>query len=149
RGPDVPLVVAGPRGRGAEAFDAEARKLGLESAVRVTGFVPAADLPVLLAAALALVHPSKYEGFGLTPLEAMAAGTAVLAANTGALPEVVGDAGMLLPPDDVDAWANAMTRVNDDDALRRSMVERGRAWAEGFTWGRAAQETAAVYRTCL
>jgi len=117
--------------------------------VRVTGFVSAADLTVLLAAALALVHPSKYEGFGLTPLEAMAGGTAVLAANTGALPEVVGDAGMLLPPDDVDAWAAAMARVNDDDDLRRSLVERGRTWSERFTWAQAAKETAAVYRACL
>ncbi|HEV3351765.1 MAG TPA: glycosyltransferase family 1 protein [Acidimicrobiales bacterium] len=148
-GPDVPLVVAGPRGRGADEFDAETRRLGLESAVRVTGFVSAADLPVLLAAARALVHPSKYEGFGLTPLEAMAAGTPVLAANTGALPEVVGDAGVLLPPDDVDAWSKAMTQVHDDDDLRRSMVERGRAWSERFTWERAATETAAVYRACL
>ena len=148
-GPDVPLVVAGPRGRGAEELDAEAARLGLQSAVRVTGFVSAADLPVFLAAALALVHPSKYEGFGLTPLEAMAAGTPVLAANTGALPEVVGDAGMLLPPDDVDAWAKAMTRVSEDDDLRRSMVERGRAWSERFTWGEAAKQTAAVYRACL
>jgi alpha-1,3-rhamnosyl/mannosyltransferase len=117
--------------------------------VRVTGFVSAADLPVLLAAARALVHPSKYEGFGLTPLEAMAAGTPVLAANTGALPEVVGDAGVLLPPDDVEAWSKAMTQVHDDDDLRRAMVERGRAWSERFTWARAAKETAAVYRACL
>ena len=148
-GPDVPLVVAGPRGRGADEFDAETSKLGLQSAVRVTGFVSAADLPVLLASALALVHPSKYEGFGLTPLEAMAAGTPVLASNTGALPEVVGDAGMLLPADDVDAWAEAMAQVNEDDDIRRSMVERGRAWSEGFTWERAAAETADVYRACL
>ena len=122
---------------------------GIQSALRVTGFVSAADLPVLLAAALALVHPSKYEGFGLTPLEAMAAGTPVLAANTGALPEVVGDAGTLLPPDDVEMWTKAMTQVSEDDALRRSMIERGRTWSERFTWGRAASETAAVYRTCL
>ncbi|MBV9040825.1 MAG: glycosyltransferase family 4 protein [Acidimicrobiia bacterium] len=148
-GPDAHLVVAGPRWHDSDEFDAEARRLGLQSALRVTGFVSAADLPVLFAAALALVHPSKYEGFGLTPLEAMAAGTPVLAANTGALPEVVGDAGMLLPPDDVDAWAEAMTSVKDDDVLRRSMVERGRAWSERFTWGRAAAETAAVYRACL
>ena len=148
-GPDVPLVVAGPRGRGADEFDAETAKLGLQSAVRVTGFVSAADLPVLLTAALALVHPSKYEGFGLTPLEAMAAGTPVLAANTGALPEVVGDAGILLPPDDVDAWAKAMAQVNEDEDLRRSMVERGRTWSEGFTWDTAATRTAAVYRACL
>jgi len=148
-GPDVPLVVAGPRGRGAEEFDAETHRLGLQSAVRVTGFVSAADLPVLLAAALALVHPSKYEGFGLTPLEAMAAGTPVLAANTGALPEVVGDAGILLPPDDVDAWSAAMSRINDDDELRRSLAERGRAWSERFTWEEAAKQTAAVYRACL
>jgi len=148
-GSDIPLVVAGPRGRGADEFDAETRRLGLQSAIRVTGFVSAADLPVVLAAALALVHPSKYEGFGLTPLEAMAAGTAVLAANTGALPEVVGDAGILLPPDDVDAWAEAMARVHTDDDLRRSMVERGRSWSERFTWARAARETAAVYRACL
>ena len=148
-GPDIPLVVAGPRGRGADEFDAEAARLGLQGALRVTGFVSPADLPVLLRAALALVHPSKYEGFGLTPLEAMAAGTAVLAANTGALPEVVGDAGMLLPPDDVDAWAKGMARVSEDDGLRRSMVERGQAWSTGFTWERAARETAAVYRACL
>jgi glycosyltransferase involved in cell wall biosynthesis len=149
RGPDVPLVVAGPRGTGSDEIDAEAGRLGLRDAVRVTGFVSASDLPVLLTAALALVHPSKYEGFGLTPLEAMAAGTAVLAANTGALPEVVGDAGMLLQPDDVDAWAAAMTQLIEDDALRRSMVERGRAWSERFTWDRAAKETTAVYRACL
>jgi alpha-1,3-rhamnosyl/mannosyltransferase len=148
-GSDIPLVVAGPRGRGADEFDAEVRRLQLQSATRVTGFVSAADLPVLLAAALALVHPSKYEGFGLTPLEAMAAGTAVVAANTGALPEVVGDAGILLPPDDVDAWAQAMAQVHEDEALRRSLVERGRTWSERFTWARAAQETAAVYRACL
>jgi alpha-1,3-rhamnosyl/mannosyltransferase len=148
-GPDIPLVVAGPRGRGADEFDAEAARLGLQSAVRVTGFVSAADLPVLCAAALALVHPSKYEGFGLTPLEAMAAGTPVLAANTGALPEVVGDAGILLPPDDVDAWSDAMRRIAEDDGLRRSMIEHGRSWTEQFTWGRAAKETAAVYRACL
>ena len=141
-GPDIPLVVAGPRGRGAEEFDAETSRLGLHSAVRVAGFVSAADLPVLLAAALALVHPSKYEGFGLTPLEAMAAGTPVLAANTGALPEVVGDAGMLLPPDDVEAWATAMAQVNDDDGLRRSLVERGQTWSERFTWATTASQTA-------
>ncbi|MBV8160716.1 MAG: glycosyltransferase family 4 protein, partial [Acidimicrobiia bacterium] len=148
-GPDVDLVVAGPRGRGAEDFDAETTRLRLESAVRVTGFVPAADLPVLLAAALALVHPSKYEGFGLTPLEAMAAGTPVLAASTGALPEVVSDAGMLLPPDDVDAWSNAMVQLNEDGDLRRSLVERGRTWSERFTWAETARQTAAVYRGCL
>src|SRR5438270_397987 len=65
------------------------------------------------------------------------------------LPEVVGDAGILLPPDDVDAWARAMHQVAEDDGLRRSMIERGRAWSERFTWGRAAKETAAVYRACL
>jgi len=73
----------------------------------------------------------------------------VLAAHTGALPEVVGDAGILLPPDDVDAWARAMHQVAEDDGLRRSMIERGRAWSERFTWGRAAKETAAVYRACV
>src|SRR5437588_5973033 len=141
RGPDIPLVVAGPRGRGAEEFDAEAARLGLQSAMRVTGFISAADLPVLLASALALVHPSKYEGFGLTPLEAMATGTAVLAANTGALPEVVGDAGMLLQPDDVDAWDGAMTQLTEDDAMRRSMVDRGRAWSQRFRGDRPTDDT--------
>jgi alpha-1,3-rhamnosyl/mannosyltransferase len=148
-GPDLPLVVAGPRGRGADEFDAEARRLGIQSALRVTGFVSAADLPVLLAAALALVHPSKYEGFGLTPLEAMASSTPVLAANTGSLPEVVGNAGMLLPPDDVEAWTKAMIQVSEDDAMSRSLIERGRTWSENFTWERTAAETAAVYRACL
>jgi len=148
-GSDIPLVVAGPRWRDSADFDTEAQRLRLQSAVRVTGFVSAAELPVLLAAALALVHPSKYEGFGLTPLEAMAAGTPVLAANKGALPEVVGDAGMLLEPDDVDAWSSTMKRISEDVGLRRSMVDRGRTWSERFTWERAARETAAVYRACL
>jgi alpha-1,3-rhamnosyl/mannosyltransferase len=107
------------------------------------------DLAALMTGALALVHPSRYEGFGLTPLEAMACGTPVVAADTGALPEVVGDAGMLLAFDDVQSWTDAIARLAEDDEFRRDLSERGRARAAAFTWERAARETAAVHRACL
>ena len=112
--------------------------------VRVLGYVPDQDLPALMSGALALAFPSLYEGFGLPALEAMACGTPVLASNTSSLPEVVGDAGLLVGPLDVDAIANGLERLVQDADLRRELAARGLSRAAGFTWERAARATLAV-----
>jgi glycosyltransferase involved in cell wall biosynthesis len=107
------------------------------------------QLPALYGAAAALLIPSRHEGFGLPALEAMAAGTAVLAARAGALPEVTGDAAELLDPDDDEAWIGAARRLLDDGALRTRRIEAGRARAVELSWDRTARETLAVYRAAL
>ena len=97
--------------------------------------------------ARALVTPSLYEGFGLPPLEAMACGTPVITSNLSALPEVVGDAGVLVDPKDVDALAVAMWRILSDEPLRASLISKGFKRAAVFSWEKAAQETWALYHS--
>lgn len=143
------LVVAGPPGLGADVVLAEVSRLGLDDRVRIGGFVPDADLPLLVAGAAALVHPSRDEGFGLTPLEAMAAGTASISSNCGSLPEVVGDAGLLVDPDDADAWAAAIATVTTSDDERAELERRGRQHVERFTWDATARGIADVHRALL
>ena len=101
------------------------------------------DLPALYSHAAVFVQPSSYEGFGLTALEAMACGTPVVAADAGSLPEVVGDAGLLVPPRDVAALADALESVLADP---RDLGERGRVQSEQYTWERSAEHHAAVYQ---
>ncbi|HEX9799339.1 MAG TPA: glycosyltransferase family 1 protein [Thermoanaerobaculia bacterium] len=113
------------------------------------GVVAEDDLPALYRGALALVVPSLWEGFGLPAAEAMACGTPVAAADRGALPEVIGDAGLLFPPDDVDAIAAALARLLDDAALRAELARRGPQRAERFRWRESARATLAVYREAL
>lgn len=143
------LLVVGPSGRGAAAVRDEVDRLGLTQRVRFAGYVPGVALPTLLAGALALVHPSLDEGFGLTPLEAMAAGTAVLASNAGSLPEVVGDGGVLLVPDDADAWAGAIEAVATDDEHRDAVVAAGARHQARFTWEATARATMAAHLEVL
>jgi glycosyltransferase involved in cell wall biosynthesis len=148
-GERLPLLLAGPPGDGLDDLRAEAARLGVSSLVRHLGYVDAADLPPLVAGAAALVHPSREEGFGLPPLEAMAAGTPVVAADAASLPEVAGQAALLAPPDDPDAWAAAIAALRRDPELRARMVAAGRERAAGFTWERAAAATRAVYERLL
>ena len=149
RGPEVALLLAGRVHESGDAVIAEIDRLGLGSRVRVAGFVPDADLRVLVQGALALAHPSVDEGFGLPPLEAMAAGVAVVAARAGSVPEIVGDGGVLVEPLDEDAWTAALTMVVEDDEERRRLVAAGRTQSAAFTWERAAQQTLAVYERVL
>lgn len=122
-------------------------KLGIEDHVVHLGPVPDERLPQIYREADLLVMPSLHEGFGLPVLEAMASGTPVLAANRGSLPEVVGDAGLLVDdPADPDALADAIVRGVGDATLRRDLRARGLARAATFTWERTAHETLAVYR---
>ena len=96
-----------------------------------------------------MLHPSADEGFGLTPLEAMACGVPTAVSNAGALPEVCGDAAILVDPHDPDAWAEAISRLLEDDDLRATLIARGCTRAEGFRWHRVASETIAVHRAAL
>jgi glycosyltransferase involved in cell wall biosynthesis len=145
----VALLAAGPRGKGADAIAAEVDRLGLHDRVRFAGFVPDAELPVLVGASLALVHPSRDEGFGITPIEAMAAGVPAVASAVGSVPEVAGDAAVLVGPDDVDGWAAALTALATDDDHRRSLVARGDRHQARFTWRAAAEATLAVHDEVL
>ena len=114
--------------------------------LRALGFVPDADLPALYAGATVSVYPSLYEGFGFPVLEAMAAGCPVVSSDTSSLPEVVGDAGLLLAPGDTDAWADALRTLLRESEIRQDLARRGREQAARFTWERTARETLAVYR---
>jgi alpha-1,3-rhamnosyl/mannosyltransferase len=143
-----PLVVAGPDGLGAAGIRAEVQRLGLGNRVRFMGFVAEGELPALMAGSSGLCHPATYEGFGFTPLEAMAMGTPVVVSRGGALPEVVGDAGLIVDPDDVDGWASAI-RSLDDPSIRSRLVEAGSRQASRYTWSRTADATVRLHAEVL
>jgi glycosyltransferase involved in cell wall biosynthesis len=134
-----PLVIVGGWGWRYEAIRQRIEAAG--TAVRLLGQVGPADLPGLYNAATCLAHPAWYEGFGLTPLEALACGTPVVASNAASLPEVVGDAGLLVNPADVDGWTLALSRLVEDASLRADLRQRGLSRAAGFSWSRAASDT--------
>jgi glycosyltransferase involved in cell wall biosynthesis len=143
---DVPtLAIAGAEGWWYDDLYQQVRRERLEGAVRFLGRVADADLPALYSAAAGFVYPSLYEGFGLPPLEALACGTPVVCSNRSSLPEVVGDAALLVDPTDVAALAGALERLLDDEPLRRDLRARGLARAARFTWSRTAAETLQVY----
>ena len=140
------LVLMGGDGRASSDITALVVALGLSEAVAFEGYLEVAQLRALYAAADLFVLPSLHEGFGLPILEAMACGTPVVAATTSSLPEVVGDAGLLVPPGDPDALAAAMTRVLEDADLAADLKQRGLNRAKLFTWEATAAKTLAVYR---
>lgn len=140
------LVVAGAPGWRADEIQARANGLGLAERVRFTGFVDEQDLPQLYRGAQLFAFPSLYEGFGLPLLEAMACGVPVVASNVSAMPEVAGDAALLVDPRSEEQLAEAISRVAVDDALRGRMRERGARRAAEFTWEQAARRTMEIYR---
>ena len=132
------LVLAGSDWNGAAVIKDRIVQLGLSDDVITTGFVDAQLLPPLYAAADLFVFPSLFEGFGIPLLEAMAAGTAVCAANVSSIPEVVGDAALLFDPRDPEDIARQLQRLLQDSALRQQLVARGRQRARQFSWDDAA-----------
>lgn len=142
---DVKLVIAGKPGWLYKETFATATRLGLGDDVIFTGYVEDADLPALYNAATALAMPSRYEGFGLPVVEAMACGTPVVCSDASSLPEVAGDAALLVPPGDVRGWAEALSRIVADVGLRAALREKGLKQAARFSWDRAAQQTSRVY----
>lgn len=139
-GEEVKLVLAGKPGWLYDEILALARADRLRERVVLLGYVAPQDLPALLSGALAFVLPSWYEGFGLPILEAMACETPVICSNVSSLPEVAGDAALLVDPRDVHGWADAMQRFAQDEVLRQTLIERGRERARHFTWQRCAQQ---------
>ena len=144
--PEVALVVAGPDGWGVEAFDSSVAAARHRDRIHRVGYLSEPDRASLLAGATLLAYPSRYEGFGHPPLEAMQVQVPVVAAAAGALPEVLGDAALLPDPDDVDALADAVAEVLDDAALRARLVERGLERVGRFSWDEAGREFLATYR---
>ncbi|MEM7346185.1 MAG: glycosyltransferase family 1 protein [Chloroflexota bacterium] len=122
------------------------KTLDLENHVAFLGRVPSEDLVYLYNAAHMLVHPSFYEGFGLTPLEAMTCGTPAIVSNTSALPEVVSDAAVLINPHDIEGLTVAMQEVLTDEELRKDLISKGLKRAKHFSWDTAAAKTLEVYR---
>lgn len=142
----VRLVLAGAAGWGTDELDAAlARSPAADRVVRL-GWVDDAARASLLAGASALAYPSRYEGFGLPPLEAMAAGTPVVATAVGAVPEVVGDAAVLVPPADAGALAEALRSVLVDGDRADELRRRGRARVAAFDWGRTVDGLVDLYR---
>lgn len=142
---DAPLLMGGGKGWMYDAVFRRLDELGLRDRVRFIGYLDEEELPLWYAAATVFVFPSIYEGFGMPPLEAMACGAPVVTSNAASLPEVVGDAGLMVPPDDPDGFAAAIERLLDDAELRRELRERGFRQAQAYSWRTTAERTLAAY----
>jgi glycosyltransferase involved in cell wall biosynthesis len=140
------LVIVGRKLWLASEIFGEVKRQQWADDVILTGYVADEDLPALYRAARAFVYPSLFEGFGLPPLEAMACGTPVVTSDVTSLPEVTGDAALLIDPNDERALANAMIEIVNNDALRAELRERGIAQAKKFTWRDAAEKTLSLYQ---
>ncbi len=149
-GPDgLKLVVIGDETSNYPSVRQAVHRHRLDKHVRFFGFLPAATLVVFYRLARAFVFPSLYEGFGLPPLEAMANETPVVTSNVSSLPEVAGEAALLVDPYDVASIADGIRRAVSDEPLRQVLIARGRERAGHFSWTRAAADTLAAYRRVL
>jgi len=146
---DLQLVIAGKKGWLYEAIFRRVEELGLEGQVVFTGYVAEEGLPALFSGARLFVFPSLYEGFGLPVLEAMACGTPVVCSNASSLPEVAGDAAVLVNPRDVEELAGAMRQLVESQEIRAELRGKGLAQAARFSWQRAARETLIAYLAVL
>jgi len=147
--PEAVLVLTGGFGPSEDAVAHLVARLGIEARVRRPGRVPVGELDALYRGAVAVTFASRYEGFGIPVLEAMSRACPVLASDVGGLPEVVGEGGVLLAPDDVTGWAAAMADVLDDPAHRAALSRAGRERAARFPWGASADALASLYRAAL
>jgi glycosyltransferase involved in cell wall biosynthesis len=144
--PPIKLVIAGGKGWQCDEIFAEVEQQKLQDRVIFPGFIAEADLPALYNAATLFIYPSLCEGFGLPALEAMACGAPVIASNQSSLPEVVGEAGLLVDPQDVDAMAKAMAHLLKNGDLRQKLSAAGLKQAAKFTWPEMGQKLLALYK---
>lgn len=144
-----PLVIVGGVGWKSEGTATELDALLASGRARRLGYLPESELPIIYSAARMFVYPSLYEGFGLPAAEAMASGVPVITSDRASLPEVVGDAGITVAPDDIDGMRNAILRLAEDDDERARRSVSGLAQVQNFSWARCARQTAMAYRHAL
>ncbi len=145
----IQLVVAGLAENAKEQFRAVVSTMGLQNQVILLGFVPEGELAALYNGADVFVYPSLYEGFGMPVLEAMACGTPVVTSAVGSIPEVAGNAALLIDPHQPEEIAHAILNVISNVSRRERMIENGLAQAQRFSWAKAAQQVLDVYRECV
>ena len=146
--PELKLVKVGGPGRSRQSRSETLKKLsslGITEDVTFVDYMSELELAYYYSSATLLAYPSLYEGFGLPPLEAMACGCPVVTANTSSLPEVVGEAGIMVNPYDTRSLVQAMRRVLTDDKLRDNMIRKGLEQSKKFSWGKTAELTRQVY----
>ncbi len=143
--PDLHLVIAGGKGWLYEPIFTAAEASSARARIHFAGFVADDDLPVLYSLARIFAYPSFYEGFGIPVLEAMACGAPVVTADNSSLPEVAGDAAVLIPAADVGALADALRQLHTDESLRAQCISRGKKQPPRFTWESAAARLRSVY----
>ena len=147
---DLSLVLVGNKGlRSDQLMNSVKGGEAIKKRIIVTGYVADNDLAPLYTEAYMFVYPSLYEGFGLPPLEAMQCGTPVITSNSTSLPEVIGDAGIMINPEDTDALCQAMWKLYSQPALHQELSEKSIKRAAGFSWKRCAGETMNAYKSSL
>lgn len=140
------LVIAGKKGWMYDEIFHKVENYGLKDDVIFTGYVEEKDKPLIYKMSKLFVFPSLYEGFGMPVLEAMAAGVPVITSNTSSLPEVAGDAGILVDPEDVVGLSDAMKKTLEDDTLRSQMIEKGFKQSLKFSWEKSAKKLIEIYK---
>jgi glycosyltransferase involved in cell wall biosynthesis len=146
RHPDVALVLAGPEGWGEDELRVALDASPVRARIARTGWVEPLELAALLRGAHVLAFPSRYEGFGFPPLQAMQAGIPVVATAVGSLPEVLGDGALLVEPEDHEGLATALDRCFDDEPLRSRLIAAGASWVARYSWTRCGAELEELYR---
>lgn len=147
--PEVTLVLTGAKGSMEVRVGKEVQELGIEKNVKRLGYVPSRDLDALYHDAVALVFPSRFEGFGAPVLEAMSRSCPVIAADATALPEVVGDAGVLVSPDNTEEWCQSMSDLLENEDLRARLASAGLKRSKDFTWESSADVLEDAYTRAL
>jgi len=143
--PDMDLVIVAAEERRRLDFEELAQKKNLEERVIVLAKMPPSDLATLYNLTEVFIYPSERESFGLPPLEALACGAPTIALNKSSLPEILRDGALFIDNKEPQAWANAISRVLDDDAIRKDLIARGLRQAAKLTWERCAQKTVEIY----
>lgn len=149
RGGTATLLIVGATGWLNDQIHAAIDRAESAGYVRLLGFVPDAELPAIYAGASLFLFPSLYEGFGLPPIEAMACGVPTIVSNKSCLPEVTQGAAMLIDPEDIDAFADSITKGMTDHTLRTTSIRAGLQVASRYSWDRCVKETIAVYQKAL
>jgi len=147
--PDLLFLLSGKKGAESDRLMEVAKKSDYDKNIKFIGFLSWEELVGCYQAASAFVFPSLYEGFGLPPLEAMACGVPVISSNTSSLPEVVGDAGILLDPKDANSWVKNIKKILDNKEFAKTLSKKGLIQAKKFSWEKCAKETIKVYKEVI